>query len=542
LGSLSAEELDRFSVTSDDVSRLAGALVRAGALTPYQAAALSQGKGRGLLIGNYLIQDKLGEGGMGVVFRARHRPTGHQVALKVLSPSFGRDREAVLRFRREGEVASRLDHPNVVAILDASEDRGVNFMTMEDVSGHDLDHLIRDGGPMPVDLALHCVIHAARGLAAAHALGIIHRDVKPANVMLDAAGSVRVLDLGVARVIEASNAMGGSLAESLTRAGAIVGTVDFMAPEQADDPRKVDHRADIYSLGCTLYFLLTGRPPFLGDTVLKRLLAHHEQPVPSLRAARPEVSEALEGTCLEMMAKVPADRPRSMDEVIDALEVCRSIPENDKQDRAGLTAFTRKALKRATPRGRDRGPEASIFARRDESRGLMFDPDLRLEHLVMDYREEHHPEPPAEEKLPPKPPRPVRARAKPRRRSPALVWWALALLGIGLAGYRLVAPRTVTKLVDGPKPAPVQTLAAYAELIQAAQAAALLKDWDLAVQKLDACARDLLWLGVGISPATMPTSGFPGEPRGGPDPARNRAILREPRVPPGWQEPRRRDP
>jgi WD40 repeat protein/serine/threonine protein kinase len=423
-------------VTSDEVSRLANAIVRAGVLTAYQAAMISQGKGRGLLITDYLILDKLGEGGMGVVFKARHRPSGHQVALKVLPQPFGLDRDAVLRFRREVEVTARLDHPNIVAILDANEDRGVNFMTIEYINGHDLDRLVRDGGPMPVDLALHCVIHAARGLAAAHAQGIVHRDVKPGNVMLDAAGTVRVLDLGLARVIEVTSAMGKTLEGTLTRTGVYMGTLDFMAPEQADDPRKADHRADIYSLGCTLYFLLTGRSPFLGDTILKRLMAHQERPAPSLRASRPEVPERLEAIYLDMMAKVPADRPRSMAEVIEALEACRSTPENDEAARAGLKVFARKALKRAAPRHRDHERDPSIFARRDKPAGTVLDPDLRLEDAV-DFRKEHHPKPLAETKLPPRPTRPVRAPARARRPSRALAWWALAALASGFAGYRI---------------------------------------------------------------------------------------------------------
>ena len=441
IGLIEAEELAQFFVTPDEVSRLAGALVRAGKLTAYQAAALAQGKAKGLLIGDYLVMDKLGQGGMGVVFKARHRPTGHVVAMKVLTPSFGRDREAVQRFRREVEIASRLDHPNVVAALDASEVQGVHFLTMEYISGHDLDHMVANGGPLPVDLALHCTIHAARGLAAAHAQGIIHRDVKPANVMLDDKSSVRVLDLGLARVVEAGNLIGGSAVGSLTQSGAYMGTVDFMAPEQADDPRRVDHRADIYSLGCTLYFLLTGRPPFVADTVLKRLMAHQERPAPSLRAARPEVSEKLEAAYLQMMAKRPAERPDSMADVIDLLEACRASPDNEDEARSGLTTFAKRAFKRAVARGRDRGPDASIFARRPKTEGLQFDPDLRFEDLVMDLREEARPEPLTEDKLPPIVSRPLPKRFRPRRSSTPYGLFGVALLGLAVTGYAFW-PRT----------------------------------------------------------------------------------------------------
>jgi serine/threonine protein kinase len=437
IGLIDAEELARFVVTPDEVSRLAGALVRAGKLTAYQAAALAQGKAKGLVIGEYLVLEKLGQGGMGVVFKARHSPSGPVVALKILPPSFGRDGCAVDRFRREVEIASRLDHPNVVTALDTGEVQGVHFLATEYISGYDLDRLVTEGGPLPVDLALHCTIHAARGLAAAHAQGIIHRDVKPANVMLDDKGAVRVLDLGLARVVEAGNLIGGSPVGSLTQSGAYMGTVDFMAPEQADDPRKVDHRADIYSLGCTLYFLLTGRPPFLGDTVLKRLMAHQERPAPSLRAARPEVTAKLEEVYLQLMAKGPAERPDSMADVIDLLEACRSSPENEEEARSDLTIFAKRAFKRAVPRGRDRGPDASIFARRAESEDLQWDPNLRFEDVVMDLRKEAHTEPLPEEKLPPIVSRPLPKRVRRRRSAVPYGWIGFALLGLAAVVYAL---------------------------------------------------------------------------------------------------------
>jgi serine/threonine protein kinase len=435
IGLIEAVELERFVVTPDEVSRLAGALVRAGRLTAYQAAALTQGKTKGLLIGDYLSVDKLGQGGMGVVFKARHRPTDQVVALKILPPSFGRDREAVERFRREVVIATKLDHPNVVAAFDANEVQGVHFLAMEYISGCDLDRMVTDGGPLPVDIALHCTIQAARGLAAAHAQGIIHRDVKPANMMLDDKGSVRVLDLGLARVVEAGNLIGGSPAGSLTQSGAYMGTVDFMAPEQADDPRRVDHRADIYSLGCTLYFLVTGRPPFLADTVLKRLMAHQERPAPSLRAARPEASQKLEAAYLLMMAKRSAERPESMAAVIDLLEACRLPADNEDEARAGLTKIARRAFKRALPRGRDRGPDASIFARGPQTAGVHFDPDLRLEDVVMDLRPEFRPEPLSEDKLPPIVSRPLPKRIRRRRSSVPYSLLGFTLIGLAAAGY-----------------------------------------------------------------------------------------------------------
>ena len=157
--------------------------------------------------------------------------------------------------------------------------------------------------------AIDCLIQAARGLEAAHAQGIVHRDIKPANLMLDTAGTVRVLDLGLARMVDAANPFGKTAGGRLTESGMYMGTIDYMAPEQAEDSQRVDHRADIYSLGCTLYYLLTGREPFDGETVLKRLMAHMERPAPSLRAGRPEVPAKLEAVYQKMMAKRPEDRP-----------------------------------------------------------------------------------------------------------------------------------------------------------------------------------------------------------------------------------------
>ncbi len=293
IGLVNQAELESYAADSaEGVLGLSRALVKAGKLTAYQAAAIYQKKSRGLLIGNYVILDKLGQGGMGVVFKARHRRLGRVGALKILPPSFARDHQAVMRFRREVEAAGRLKHPNVVAALDADEDRGVHFLVMDYVEGRDLDHIVRERGPMKTVQAIDCLIQAARGLEAAHAQGIVHRDIKPGNLMLDAAGTVRVLDLGLARLVDAANPFGKSAGARLTESGMYMGTIDFMAPEQAEDSHRVDHRADIYSLGCTLFFLLNAREPFEGATVLKRLMAHMERPAPSLRASAPKCPPA----------------------------------------------------------------------------------------------------------------------------------------------------------------------------------------------------------------------------------------------------------
>ncbi len=180
---------------------------------------------------------------------------------------------------------------------------------MEFIEGRDLRWIVSSGGPLSIDQAIDCTIQAARGLDVAHQRGIVHRDIKPANLMLDASGVVRVLDLGLARLVEASGIMEASATDTLTQTGSYMGTVDYSAPEQADDARTVDHRADIYSLGCTLYFLAAGRPPFEGDSVIKKLMAHQNRPAPSLHSVRSDVPAPLEAAYQAMMAKQSADRP-----------------------------------------------------------------------------------------------------------------------------------------------------------------------------------------------------------------------------------------
>ncbi|MFO0958098.1 MAG: family 16 glycoside hydrolase [Isosphaeraceae bacterium] len=400
LGLATGEEIDALAdQAGGDVRELAKALVRDRKLTPYQAGALVQGKSRGLRIGRYLVLGRLGAGGMGVVLQARHRTTGQVVALKILPPSFSRDGDAVRRFRREFQVATHLKHPNLVAAIEADEDRGIHFLAMEFVPGRDLAALVEQDGPLAVKLALHCAIQIARGLEAAHAQGVVHRDIKPSNVMIDASGNIRVCDMGLARILEATGQFGQEAGPSLTRTGAYMGTVDFLAPEQADDAKKADRRADVYSLGCTLYFLLTGQPPFPGDTILKRLIGHQEKPAPSLRDRRPEVPPALEGVYQRMMAKRPADRPQTMTDVIAALEACRSNPREAGDASADLKAFATTFMKRAAPK--KRGPDASIFARPGATPGLRFGPDLKLEDVIGDYKGEAGHEDVSEEKPPP---------------------------------------------------------------------------------------------------------------------------------------------
>jgi len=275
---------------------------------------------RGATLGNYLILDKLGEGGMGTVFRAEHRRMLRNVALKVLSPAVLKEQQAAQRFHREVQVAARLVHPNIVTAYDADEDHGVHFLVMEAVEGITLSELVKRDGPLPVKKAVEYVVMAARGLDFAHSKGVVHRDIKPGNLMLDQFGVVKVLDLGLARLNEAgtSNPVG----DDITATGNVMGTIDYMSPEQAMNTKDADHRADIYSLGCTLWFLLTGKAVFSGTSVMQRLLAHRDAPVPPLRRERNDVSMELEAVFRKMVAKTVDDRYQSMADVLTAFEQC----------------------------------------------------------------------------------------------------------------------------------------------------------------------------------------------------------------------------
>lgn len=339
LGLMIPEALDSFlrGLPGDnqpqDGESLARALIEARILTRYQASAIYQRKAKILAIGDYIVLDRLGKGGMGVVFKARHRDFVDPVALKILTPSSSRNADSVRRFRREAKLLARLEHPNLVTAHDIGEHGGVHFLVMDYVDGNDLDQLVKAGGPMRPARAVDLVIQAARGLGAAHQRQIVHRDLKPANIMVDGKGTVRVLDLGLARVIGASAAADGKdsiLEGGLTETGIIMGTVDYLSPEQSKDSKRVDHRADIYSLGCTFHYLLTGMPPYPRETVMQRLLAHHQDEIPSLRTHRPEIPEALDVAFRRMMAKDPDHRQQSMTKVIESLESCRGPRSSGK--------------------------------------------------------------------------------------------------------------------------------------------------------------------------------------------------------------------
>jgi tRNA A-37 threonylcarbamoyl transferase component Bud32 len=346
--------LERFALESRprQAEALARELIRARRLTEYQAGALLQGKWRGLAVGNYLVLDRLGKGGMGMVFKARHRRTKRIVALKLLPPSYARSESAVLRFQREAEAVGRLGHPNIVAALDAGDFNGLHYFVMEYVEGCDLARLVKEEGPLPLERALDYLGQAARGLKAAHDQGTFHRDIKPSNLMLDTAGTIKIVDLGLARIGPEMDVSGPADSDfELSSPGDILGTVSFMAPEQALDPSAADHRSDIYSLGCTLYWLLTGATPYSGATRLACLQAHREQPIPRLRDRLPAIAPIVDTMLERMLAKAPADRYESMAALLADLEACRAakdqpLPAPAPPQAAGTTAEGRAGRRR----------------------------------------------------------------------------------------------------------------------------------------------------------------------------------------------------
>lgn len=314
----------------EDGDALAKVLVEQQLLTEFQARAILDETGEPLTLGPYVLLEPIGQGGTGLVYKAWHRSMKRFVALKVLHADLSESPDAVERFQREMRAGGKLSHPHIVSTLDASLSGETAYLVMEYVPGTDLATLVSQQGPVSVVEAARYVAQAAAGLAHAHEQGVIHRDVKPSNLLLaespaqehraaDAIASgtpplVKLLDLGLARFLS-SEAQG-----ELTRTSDVMGTADYMAPEQAVNSRDVDARADVYSLGCTLFFLLNGRPPYAGETAVSRLLAHRDRPIPPLGQSNRAVPAELNAIFQRMVAKRKEDRFATMHDVRAALD------------------------------------------------------------------------------------------------------------------------------------------------------------------------------------------------------------------------------
>ena len=271
-------------------------------------------------LGHYELLRYVGGGGMGKVFRALDTRLNRSVAVKILPPEHAADRETVLRFQNEAQSAARLDHDNIARVYYVGEDRGLHYIVFEFIEGVNVRDLVERKGPLPLGDAVSYTLQVADALAHAAERNVVHRDIKPSNLLITPAGHAKLIDMGLARLREVDTA-----AADLTASGVTLGTFDYISPEQARDPRNTDVRSDIYSLGCTFFFMLTGRPPFLGGTMLQKLLQHQADQPPDLRQFRPELPEDVNRILRKMLAKDPRHRYSSpMELVNDLLWVARA--------------------------------------------------------------------------------------------------------------------------------------------------------------------------------------------------------------------------
>jgi len=314
------QELETQGVNLENPAAVAAALVDRGVLTQWQTEKLFQGKHKGFFLGSYRLLRPLGKGGMGAVFLAQHEMMRRQCAIKVLPQTQIDKHSSVLeRFYVEAQAVASLDHQNIVRAYDVSKEvkdnKEIHYLVMEYVEGQDAQVMVQESGVLDYVKAAEIIRQTANGLAHAHDNGLIHRDIKPANLLIDKKGVVKVLDLGLARFHDDSGAASLTAAHNET----VLGTADYLSPEQALNSHNVDPRTDIYSLGCTAYFLLTGHPPFPEGSVAQRLVAHQvKQPKPiaeERRDAPPELTAIIS----KMMAKNPDDRYGTAAEIATAL-------------------------------------------------------------------------------------------------------------------------------------------------------------------------------------------------------------------------------
>src|SRR5688572_6146395 len=277
------------------------------------------------LAGKYRIDERLNEGGMGSVYKGTHVLMDKTVAIKVLRPSLAADEKIVARFSREARAASRISHPNALSVTDIGEDHGTVFLVMEFLSGKTLKHVIREEGPLPLPRIVDITRQVGDALAVAHAQGVVHRDLKSDNIMLLDTTSVgdhaKVLDFGIAKINEPDGEFDGGL----TAPNLVIGTPQYMSPEQCSQDSEIDSRSDIYSLGVILYEMLVGHVPFSGDSATIVMMKQLQEPVPSVLDERNDVPPPIARVVARAMAKVPSNRYQSVSELVEDLTIASGM-------------------------------------------------------------------------------------------------------------------------------------------------------------------------------------------------------------------------
>jgi serine/threonine protein kinase len=338
----------------EDHPRLAELMIQEGLLTRWQADKMLAGKHKGFRLGKYKLLGQIGKGGMSSVYLAEHELMKRRVAVKVLPRNRVNDSSYLERFRLEARAVAKLDDPNIVRAYDIDNEGDVHYIVMEYVDGLDLHQMVAQNGPLDFDTAADYIAQVANGLQHAHEMGLVHRDIKPANCLVDRHNTVKLLDLGLAKLTEDDQA-------SLTMANEenVLGTADYLAPEQALNSHEADHRSDIYSLGCTLYFLITGGPPFPEGSISERLLKHQTTKPESIFKTRPDAPPSLVDICETMMSKKPDERFQSAGDVAARLKEWLAdrgraiggvhIDERDHDSGVGSGVFSRFSHGPATP-------------------------------------------------------------------------------------------------------------------------------------------------------------------------------------------------
>jgi len=318
-GLVAAAELDELvapweSAVGPVPDELVAALLGSELLTQWQIDQLRRGRHKGFVLGKYKLLRLLGAGGMSSVYLAEHATLHNKVAIKVLPVKRVDQSSYLARFEREAQASARLNHPHIARAFDLDTSGAIHFIVMEYIEGEDLHARVKEHGPLSVREAADFIRQAALGLQYAHDEGLVHRDIKPANLIVDKRGHVKILDLGLALATAEDDA-------SLTRAHdeKVLGTADYLAPEQARDSHKADRRSDIYALGCTLFYLLVGRPPFHKGTLAERIRSHMNEPAPNLMELRQDVPPAIAELYFRMMEKHPDARQQTAQEIADSL-------------------------------------------------------------------------------------------------------------------------------------------------------------------------------------------------------------------------------